>query len=124
MPLQPDAPARIAVAEDEPDNRKTFVRLLEALGHKVICIAANGEELLEQCQLDNIDLVFVDLDMPVMDGLAAAEQIEKRGIPVILVSGHEDADHVVLEHEPILTWLKKPVTLKALKESINLAMRE
>jgi response regulator NasT len=123
MPLQPDAPARIAVAEDEPDNRKTFVRLLEALGHKVICIAANGEELLEQCQLDNVDLVFVDLDMPVMDGLAAAEQIEKRGIPVILVSGHEDADHVVLEHEPILTRLKKPVALKALKESINLAMR-
>lgn len=124
MPLKPNGRARIAVAEDEPDSRKIFVWLLEALGHEVTCVASNGEELLEHCQLGKVDLVFVDLDMPVMDGLAAAEHIEKRGIPVILVSGHEDLEHVVLEHEPILTRLKKPVTLKALEESINLAMRE
>ena len=122
MHLKPNAPARIAVAEDEPENRRTFVWLLEALGHEVICIASNGEELLEQCQLDQVDLVFVDLDMPVMDGLAAAEHIEQRGIPVILVSGHEDLEHVVLEHEPVVTRLKKPVTLEALKESIHLAL--
>jgi CheY-like chemotaxis protein len=38
---------RIAIAEDEPDLRKTFVAQLEKLGHTVICAAANGAELLE-----------------------------------------------------------------------------
>jgi CheY-like chemotaxis protein len=123
MRLKRNAPVKIAVAEDEPDVRKTFVWLLERLGHDVICTAENGEELLEKCQLGKVDLVFVDLDMPVMDGLAAAEHIEKRGIPVILVSGHADAEHVVLEHEPIVTRLTKPITLKALQESIRLALR-
>ena len=36
---------RIAVAEDEPDCRKTFVQSLEHLGHKVNCAASNGAEL-------------------------------------------------------------------------------
>jgi two-component system, response regulator PdtaR len=121
--LKHNVPVRIAVAEDEPDIRKTFVWLLERLGHEVVCTAENGEELLDKCQLGNVDLVFVDLDMPVMDGLAAAEHIEQRGIPVILVSGHADAEHVVLEHEPVVTRLTKPITLKALQDSIRLALR-
>jgi CheY-like chemotaxis protein len=123
MQLKPNAPVKIAVAEDEPDIRKTFVWLLERLGHEVVCAAENGEELLDKCQLGKVDLVFVDLDMPVMDGLAAAEHIEKRGIPVILVSGHADAEHVVLEHEPVVARLTKPITLEALQESISLALR-
>jgi CheY-like chemotaxis protein len=122
MQLKRNAPVKIAVAEDEPDIRKTFVWLLERLGHEVVCAAENGEELLDKCKLGKVDLVFVDLDMPMMDGLAAAEHIEKRGIPVILVSGHADAEHVVLEHEPIVARLRKPITLKALQESISLAM--
>ena len=88
---------RIAVAEDEPDVRSTFVRLLEVLGYKVVCAVGNGEELIEQCVQLEVDLAFVDLDMPVIDGLAAAEIISEKGIPVILVSGHPDARQVVLE---------------------------
>ena len=91
-------PIKIAVAEDEPDVRKTFVRLLELLGYKVVCSAGNGEELIEQCANVEVDIAFVDLDMPVVDGLAAAEIISERGIPVILVSGHPDARQVVVEN--------------------------
>src|SRR5687768_7075215 len=123
MQLKRNAPVKIAVAEDEPDIRKTFVWLLERLGHEVVCAAENGEELLDKCKLGKVDLVFVDLDMPVMDGLAAAEQIEKRGIPVILVSGHPDVEHVVIEHEPVVSRLLKPITVEALQESIKLAVR-
>ena len=47
---------RIAVAEDEPDVRKTFVRLLECLGHKVVCSVGNGEELIDQCNTENVDI--------------------------------------------------------------------
>src|SRR5947199_10514916 len=105
------AQIRIAVAEDEPDVRKTFVKLLECLGHKVVCSVANGEELIEQCRLDEVDIAFVDLDMPVIDGLAAAEIVSERGIPVILVSGHPDARQVVVEKEPVVARITKPATV-------------
>ncbi len=115
-------PVRIAVAEDEPDVRKTFVRLLECLGHKVVCSVANGEELIDQCTYEEVDIAFVDLDMPVVDGLAAAEIVSERGIPVILVSGHPDARQVVVEREPVVARITKPATVEALQRAIQQAL--
>jgi two-component system, response regulator PdtaR len=116
------AQVRIAVAEDEPDVRKTFVRLLECLGHKVVCSAANGEELIDQCAHEDVDIAFVDLDMPVVDGLAAAEIVSERGIPVILVSGHPDARQVVVEEEPVVARITKPASIEALQRAIKQAL--
>lgn len=115
---------KIAVAEDEPDIRNTFVRLLELLGHKVVCAASNGAELLEQCSGQEVDVVFVDLDMPVMDGLAAAQHLADKGIPVILISGHPDAERIVLQHEPVVLRVSKPATLECLQSAIEHALTE
>jgi two-component system, response regulator PdtaR len=115
-------PVRIAVAEDEPDVRKTFVRLLEHLGHNVVVSVGNGEELIEQCVHLEVDVAFVDLDMPVIDGLAAAEMISEKGIPVILVSGHPDARRVVVENEPVIARLTKPASIKELQGAIQKAL--
>jgi CheY-like chemotaxis protein len=113
---------RIALAEDEPDIRNTFVRLLEHLGHEVIFAVANGAELLDQSLEENVDIVFVDLDMPVMDGLAAAEEVERKGIPVILVSGHPDSESVVVDEEPIVARITKPASLETLQNAIRQAL--
>jgi response regulator NasT len=113
---------RIAVAEDEPDVRTTFVRLLELLGYKVVCAVGNGEELIEQCVQLEVDLAFVDLDMPIIDGLAAAEVISEKGIPVILVSGHPDARQVVLEQEPVVARITKPAKTEELQRAIQTAL--
>jgi two-component system, response regulator PdtaR len=113
---------RIAVAEDEPDVRSTFVKILECLGHKVVCAVGNGEELIEQCIQLEVDVAFVDLDMPVIDGLAAAEIISEKGIPVILVSGHPDARQVVLEEEPVVARITKPARTEDLQRAIQKAM--
>jgi two-component system, response regulator PdtaR len=115
---------RIAVAEDEPDCRKIFVQLLEHLGHKVICAVSNGAELLDQCYGHQVDVVFVDLDMPVMDGLAAAQELAEKGVPVILISGHPDAKEVVLEHEPVAVCVSKPATLEEFKSAIEQALAD
>lgn len=120
--IENGAPVRIAVAEDEPDVRKTFVRLLECLGHKVVCSVANGEELIDQCCQADVDIAFVDLDMPVVDGLAAAEIVSERGIPVILVSGHPDARQVVVENEPVVARISKPASVDALRNAIQKAL--
>jgi response regulator NasT len=113
---------RIAVAEDEPDIRSTFVRLLECLGHRVVCSAANGEELIDQCLKTEVDVAFVDLDMPVVDGLAAAEVVAEKGIPVVLVSGHPDAKNVVVENEPVVARIVKPATVETLQRAIQVAL--
>jgi two-component system, response regulator PdtaR len=113
---------RIAVAEDEPDIRKTFVKLLELMGHKVVYSVSNGAELLEQRLDDQVDVVFVDLDMPVMDGLAAAEEVTQKGIPVILVSGHPDSESVVVDQEPVVTRITKPASPGLIRDAIEQAM--
>jgi two-component system, response regulator PdtaR len=115
-------PIRIAVAEDEPDVRKTFVRLLECMGHTVVCSVGNGQELIDQCVQDEVDVAFVDLDMPIMDGLAAAEAVSEKGIPVILVSGHPDARQVVLENEPVVARIAKPASIDELQRAIKKAL--
>jgi CheY-like chemotaxis protein len=113
---------RIAVAEDEPDIRKTFCKLLELMGHRVVYSVGNGAELLEKGLDGQVDVVFVDLDMPVMDGLAAAEEVERKGIPVILVSGHPEADSVVIDQEPVVTRITKPATIEDVQSAIRQAV--
>lgn len=109
---------RIALADDDPAVRFTFTQLLVAMGHDVVCSAADGAELVAACRAQSVDLVFVDLDMPVMDGLEAAEHLTAQGVPVILISGHPDASHVVLEHEPFVARIRKPITIDDLRTAI------
>jgi len=116
------ARVRIGVADDQPEVRKTFVRLLEALGNEVVFAVGDGAELVDRCCDEQVDMVFVDLDMPVMDGLAAAEQISAKGIPVILVSGHPDAESVVLEHEPVVMRIIKPAMPATIQRAIAQAL--
>lgn len=119
-----ESPIRIAVAEDNADLRAMLIRMLEHLGYQVACAVEDGAKLLEVCQEQHIDLVLTDLDMPKVDGLAAAEQIAHRGIPVILVSGHPDALSVVVEREPIASCLLKPATLESLEKAIRQALSQ
>ncbi len=113
---------RIAVAEDEPASLNILIHLLGALGHKVIYSATDGAELIDVCEFAEIDLVVVDLDMPIMDGLATAEIFSNKGIPVILVSGHSDAEELVLEHEPVSACVRKPASLQTLRTAITTAL--
>jgi two-component system, response regulator PdtaR len=115
-------PIRVALAEDVPGTRMAMVRLLKRLGHHVICEASNGAELLEQCAEQEVDVVCTDFDMPVMDGLAAAQELAHKGIPVVLVSGHSDAEAIVLEHEPVVVYITKPVALTSLRFAIERAL--
>lgn len=114
---------RIALAEDEADVRHMMARLLRRLGYEVVCEAANGAELLDGCLSQHeIDVALVDLDMPEVDGLTAAEELAERGIPVVLVSGHPDVEKLVAEQEPIVARVVKPATSAKLKSAIDLAL--
>jgi len=112
--------ARICLAEDDPNLRKTLKAMLGRLGHTVVCDAENGQVLLESMATAEVDLVLADLDMPIVDGLTAAEEIaHTKHIPVILLSGHADAHHIVFEREPIAKFLLKPVSMQTLEAAIQ-----
>lgn len=78
---------RIAVAEDEPDVRDYFRRILPQLGHEVVGVAADGEELVQLCRDQLPDLVITDLRMPGMDGDQAMKVVcSERPTPCIFVT--------------------------------------
>jgi two-component system, cell cycle response regulator DivK len=82
---------QILVVDDEPDVRSTMKMLLESDGHRVD-VAANGREAVEVATRDVPDVVVMDLNMPVMDGVSAARILRQhprtQGVPVIALSAY------------------------------------
>jgi len=71
------SPVRILIAEDNPVNQKVAARMIEKLGFRPD-VAANGREALQMLELVPYDLIFMDCQMPEIDGYAAALEIRRR----------------------------------------------
>jgi signal transduction histidine kinase/CheY-like chemotaxis protein len=84
---------RILLAEDHLVNQKVAVRMLERMGHTV-AVAQNGREVLTALESAEFDVVLMDVQMPIMDGLAAIQIIRQREstsgthIPVVALTAH------------------------------------
>lgn len=81
----------ILIAEDYDDTRNLIRMLLQAKGHRV-AEAANGLEAVEAAARERPDLILMDLNMPVMDGIEATRCLRARpemaGVPVVAVTAH------------------------------------
>jgi response regulator NasT len=119
------ASLRIVIADDEPDMRKYFQKLLPRLGHQVVATAATGRELVERCRDLKPDLVITDIKMPDLDGIEAAVQIYRdRPVPIILVSAYHDPALIErAEADHILGYLVKPIKPTDLEPVIALTVR-
>ncbi len=90
----------ILIAEDDPLQRRMMVAMLsKKLGYKVIA-ASNGKEavdILQSSNLGEINVVLLDISMPVMDGFEALKYIRKyhSGLPVLMLTGNEDINIAV-----------------------------
>jgi len=84
---------RILLVEDNPINQKLAVRLLQKQGHAV-SVAENGQQALDQVFAESFDLVLMDVQMPILDGLEATRQIRQREqtlgthLPIIAMTAH------------------------------------
>ena len=116
---------RIIAADDDPDIRGYYSKMLEKLGHQVVGIAATGAELVRQCRERDPDLLITDIKMPDMEGIEAALKIyEEKPYPIILVSGVFDPKAFERAmQEQVVAYLLKPVTAAQLREQISLVMR-
>lgn len=113
---------RILVAEDNPVNQKLTLLLFENLGYH-IDIAENGLLAVKAAQNKKYDLVFMDIQMPQMDGVEASKYIHAdhgKNAPIIiaLTANAMEGDRDKYIKEGLDDYLSKPINVKELKEKI------
>lgn len=116
---------RIAVADDEPDIRDYFRKVLPRLGYQLVVVAESGGELVESCRSTTPDLVIADILMPGLDGIEATKEIYRdRPVPIILVSARSDAETMSrADSGHVMGYLVKPIRQADLDPAISIALR-
>jgi len=107
---------RVLVAEDHPTNRRVVELILEAAGLDLQCVE-NGAEAVEAFAAQPFDLVLMDMQMPVMDGLTAIRKIraDERAAglaptPICVLTGNAMPEHVTAAREAGADWhIPKPI---------------
>lgn len=127
-PIATDRPAplglRVLVAEDNPTNQRIIVGLLNKIGIKGIRVVPNGLEAVEACRRETFDLVFMDCQMPILDGYGATRQINQYlgelAPPIVALTAHAlESDREECEAAGMRAYLTKPVILEQLRQTIG-----
>lgn len=119
-----DVATRVIVAEDEAVIRMDLVEMLKELGYDVVAEAFNGERAVELVREHRPDLAFLDIAMPVRDGLSAAEEISRDNLcAVVMVTAFSQRDVAMKAAEAgAVGYVVKPFTMADLEPSITLAL--
>jgi signal transduction histidine kinase/CheY-like chemotaxis protein/ligand-binding sensor domain-containing protein len=118
-------PARILVAEDNPVNQKLTTVMLTKMGHRVT-LAGNGVEALAKWSQEPFDLIFMDVQMPELDGLEATRRIRQREkstlnhVPIIAMTAHAmrgDGERCLAAGMD--DYLPKPISRRDLEQAVR-----
>lgn len=112
----------VLLAEDEYMSLIGLKESIEKLGHQVIAEATDGKKAVKLALNKNPDLIIMDINMPILDGLEAIKKINQEScIPIIIVSGYYEDDLVDKAKElGVFEYLVKPVTTHDLKVAIEI----
>jgi len=115
---------KILVAEDEYLILMWLTSALKRLGYQIVAEATDGQQAIELSLEKRPDLIIIDINMPLIDGLEAIKRInEKVLIPSIIVTGYNNKALIQKAAElGVFGYLMKPVDEKDLKPAIEIAM--
>jgi response regulator NasT len=117
------SPRRVVVAEDESLIRMDIVETLKDHGFEVVGEAGDGVRAVELATELKPDLIVMDIKMPNLDGLSAAEKITELKIPVVLLTAFSQQELVTRAAEVgAMAFLVKPFTPQDLMPAIEIAL--
>jgi CheY-like chemotaxis protein len=119
----PEKPLQILLVEDNSVNQKVALLMLRKLGYHAD-VAANGLEALKALELHHYDIIFMDIQMPGMDGIEATEKIREiwpnRCIKIIAITAHaldftcEDCISAGMDG-----YMTKPIKMEDLRTALD-----
>jgi AmiR/NasT family two-component response regulator len=117
-------PRRVVIAEDEALIRMDLAEMLAEEGYAVVAQAADGAAAVELAVRERPDLVILDVKMPVLDGIAAAERIARARIaPVVILTAFSQRELVERARDAgAMAYLVKPFTSADLVPAIEIAV--
>lgn len=115
---------RVVVAEDEAVIRLDIVEMLREVGYDVVGEAADGESAIRLAEELRPDLVVMDIKMPVLDGISAAERIAKARIaPVVLLTAFSQKELVERARDAgAMAYVVKPFSSNDLLPALEIAL--
>ena len=115
---------RVVIAEDEALIRMDLAEMLVEEGYVVVGQAADGAAAVDLAERERPDLVILDVKMPVLDGIAAAERIAQARIaPVVILTAFSQRELVDRARDAgAMAYLVKPFTRSDLVPAIEIAM--
>lgn len=118
-----DEPLKVVVAEDEGLIRMDIVATLNESGYEVVGEAADGEEAVRLATELIPDLIVMDIKMPKLDGISAAEKIAELKIPVVLLTAFSQSDLVKRAAEAgAMAYVTKPFKPTDLLPALQIAL--
>lgn len=119
---KPLARMHCLAADDNPINLQLVSHYIENMGGTVIP-AENGQQAVDACKAGDVDIAFLDVHMPVMNGFDAARAIRALDlaapIPLIALTADVAEQNIrAIERSPFDVWLAKPVTEQRLRDSV------
>lgn len=124
------APLRVLVADDHPTNRVVVDLMLKGFEADTRCVE-NGREAVEAFRTQEFDLVLMDMQMPVMDGLSAVREIRawerahsrREPVPMIMLTANTLPEHIAAARAAGAdAHLAKPITIDRLASAISQAL--
>ena len=113
---------RIVVAEDETLIRMDLVEMLTEAGYQVVGQGVNGQEAIELANTHKPDLMILDVKMPVLDGISAAEKIIDI-CPVLMLTAFSQRELVERARDTgVMAYVVKPFTINDLLPAIEISI--
>ena len=113
--------ANVLIADDEATIRRLLSSIIKKLGHTPI-EAANGKEAFDKYKNESIDLSFIDIQMPEIDGIDCLERVKQidPNAVVIIMTGYPSAETIIdMINDEGYTYLAKPLNVNKVMDLVQ-----